>query len=79
MKTTMPNSVPVELLLRVGENLQRIRHEKNLKQYNIAHGLQLNESVVSQVERGCYESLSFKLLNQFAQYYQVSIDEILHA
>jgi transcriptional regulator with XRE-family HTH domain len=67
------------LLERIGASLLRIRQQRNEKQYNVAHALNICEAVISRIETGQYRCLSIELLHRLAQHYGITVDELLAA
>lgn len=57
------------------KKLVELRENKNLTQQNVADSLKVSRFTVLRAEKG--ESASWKLLQSFAAYYEVSISDLL--
>jgi transcriptional regulator with XRE-family HTH domain len=66
-----------EFLKNVGTYLLQLRHQKNTKMTAVAKDLGISHSIVSRIENGSYESLSFNLLKRFVSYYHMSMEDFL--
>jgi transcriptional regulator with XRE-family HTH domain len=66
-----------ELLARIGQNLHQVRIRRNEKILTVALSIHISQSVISQIEHGTYTCLSLTVLEKFADYYKISIDEIM--
>lgn len=66
-----------QLFEKIGHKLYSIRRARNEKITVVAHHVGVSHAVISQVENGRYKSLSVKMLFLIAEYYKVSIEELL--
>lgn len=62
----------------IGFKLYTKRHLKREKITVAAHNIGVSHPVLSQIENGRYTALSFKLLSKIADYYEMSIQELLN-
>ena len=65
-----------ELFFRIGQNICRMRHEKNEKLINVAMAIHKSESVMSRIECGKYYCISLALLQKLADYFHAEIDDL---
>ena len=63
--------------MSIGQNIKKIREEKGLKQQQIAELVHMHRSNYSKVESGQRE-ISVDALNKIANYFGVSIDQIVN-
>jgi transcriptional regulator with XRE-family HTH domain len=68
-----------ELLVRIGQNLHQVRIRRNEKILTVALSIHISQSVISQVENGTYKCVSLTVLEKFADYYKLSIDDIMRS
>ena len=64
-------------LKNIGTQLHRLRNERNAKLTALAIDLGISHSIISRIENGRYDSLSFNLLKKFIGYYQLSMEDFL--
>lgn len=63
---------------QIGSKLYSIRHARNEKITAVAHHIGVSHAVISQIENGRYKGLSVKMLFLIAEYYNVSLYDILN-
>jgi transcriptional regulator with XRE-family HTH domain len=63
--------------MSVGQNIKKIREEKNLTQQQIAELIHMHRSNYSKVESGQRE-LSVDAINKVAKYFGMTIDQIVN-
>lgn len=62
--------------MSVGENIKRLRIEKNVKQVELAEKVGITQSMLCQIERGS-KALTVQLGKQIAEFFGCSIDDLL--
>jgi transcriptional regulator with XRE-family HTH domain len=63
----------------IGGKLRSIRHSRNEKIIVVASNIGVSHAVISQIEHGRYKGLSVKTLFLLADYYKISVEELLSA
>jgi transcriptional regulator with XRE-family HTH domain len=66
-----------ELLIDIGDKFYQLRHLRKEKITAVASSIGISHPVISQIENGNYKSLSIELLFRLANYYNVSVQDIL--
>lgn len=66
-----------DLLKRIGENIKRIRLEKEKNQIDIAYPAKLTTSIISNLENGKTNGASIDTLNKIANALEVDFGELL--
>ena len=62
---------------RIAQKLSVIRFDRKEALKSVAKSVGVSHSVISQIEAAGYEGLGLRLLSKIADYYEVTLDEIL--
>jgi transcriptional regulator with XRE-family HTH domain len=65
------------IFMSIGQNIKKIREDKNLTQQQIAELIHMHRSNYSKIESGQRE-LSIDALNKIARYFGMTIDQIVN-
>jgi len=63
--------------MELGQKLREIRKSKNLSLEEVANDLELSKGYLSKVERGIIKDISVNKAKEFADYYNVKIQDLL--
>ena len=63
--------------MHVGQNIRRLREERNIKQHEIADLIGMHRSNYSKIENGQRE-ISISAIDKISNYFNISIDELVH-
>lgn len=61
----------------IGENIKRLRTEKNISQFELSCLVNCDKSVISELERGVYENITIKTLIKFSYIFDVEIINLI--
>ena len=61
--------------MSIGENIKKLREERNLTQKQLAEKLNISQAMIAQIERGT-KGLSMALGKEIADYFNCSIEEL---
>ena len=64
---------------QVGKKLRYIRRVRKEKMVSVAKSIGLSEGTISRIERGKYPKLHTRQIMMFADYYNISIDDLISA
>lgn len=65
-----------EVYKEFGENLKKLRKEKNLTQTELANDLGMTQSAIYKYEKGL-RKIPMSVLKQFANYFDLTLDELI--
>lgn len=65
-----------EVYREFGENLKKLRKEKNLTQTELANDLGMTQSAIYKYEKGL-RKIPMSVLKQFANYFDLTLDELI--
>lgn len=65
------------LLIHIGDKLYTARHLKREKMTTVAKNIGVSHPVISLIENGHYKGLSLNLLCKLADYYKLTLAELI--
>lgn len=65
-----------EMLVEFGLKVKKLRKERNLKQIELAKGLGVSQSTITDIERG-RRNVTMNMLKNIASFFDISVDELL--
>ena len=65
-----------EMLVEFGLKVKKLRKERNLKQIELANGLGVSQSTITDIERG-RRNVTMNMLKNIASFFDISVDELL--
>lgn len=71
------NPILSDLLQQIGQKLRQVRQVRNEKLVTVANAIGISHAVISLIENGRYNCLSFALLSKLTHHYNITINEVL--
>ena len=65
--------------INIGKFFRELRLSRKDKLATVANSIGVTHPVISMIENGRYDGLSFKLLQKLSEYYGVSFEEVIHS
>jgi len=74
----LPSNSLEPILQAIGDKLYSERHNRREKITWVASNIGVSHPVISKIEHGRYKCLSIELLCKLADYYHLSVEDLLH-